>query len=839
MSSLAPPARIEGAAPEPSTPVNGSGRARQTERSIGAVLVLVTLLVYLPALSCSFLQWGDSDYVTENRHVQAGLTAENVRWAFTTLEAGNWHPLTWLSLLLDTSLYGGQSSAGFHFTNVVLHTLSTLVLFLFLSRATGAVWRSAVVAALFALHPLQVEAVAWVGERKGVLSTLFWMLALAAYVSYVRRRGVGRYLLVVLMLALGLMAKPMLVTLPFVLLLLDYWPLNRRGVFQGADGPALPSSGRPPESWRFLLLEKLPLILLVLTWSVLTFIAEMQIGALPTLRRFPLDVRIWNALLAYVEYLGKAAYPVGLAAFYPHPGRTVAVGPALGAGLLLVAITAVVLGPGRRWPYLAVGWLWYLGTLVPVIGLVQVLTYRLADRYAYVPLVGLFLALTWGASDWAAARRWPRPFLIATTVVILGICAARTWVQLGYWQNDRDLWEHAAAVTERNAMAHNFLGLDFARTGMVNQAEQELQKAVAFDPEYHLFHYNLATQLRELGRKEEAVAECRKAADLQPKAGLYHFTLGDLLRDLGREDEALAEYQEAVRIDPGSAVAHTSVANLLLDMGRRPEALAEYHKALELQPGYPAAHVGLGNFFATLGKREEALTEFRLAIDLDPRRPVPHVNLGRVLQELGRLDEAIEEYGRAFDLGSPAAGHRLRTCERLRGLLPRLPDLVTDRVRLETNAERLAFAALCSQPFAGRYALAVRLYTAVFGTDPGLGEDVRTGLRYEAAVAAAQAGCGQGLDAAGLDPREKAQLRQQARAWLQAELRDWTNLLQRNSPADRAAVRQALRVWQREIGLEGVREAATLRQLPEAEREAWQQLWQNVREVRAMASPRV
>lgn len=828
-SPLAPPDHSEGAALEPSTPLNGPGRALQTERLIGAALVLVTLLVYRPALGCSFLVWGDSDYVTENPHVQAGLTAENVRWALTTLETGNWHPLTWLSLLLDSSLYGGRNAAGFHLTNVVLHALSALVLFLVLSRATGAVWRGALVAALFALHPLQVESVAWVGERKGVLGALFWMATLAAYLSYVRRRGVGRYLLVAGALALGLMAKPMLVTLPFVLLLLDYWPLNRRGG----------SPGSHPESWRYLLWEKVPLVLLVLTWSVLTFIAEAHIGALPSLRRFPLDVRVWNALLAYADYLGKTACPVGLAAFYPHPGRAVAVVPALAAGLLLVAITALVLGPGRRRRYLAVGWLWYLGALVPMIGLVQVLAYGMADRYAYVPIIGLFLALTWGVSDWAAARRWPRPVLAAAAAVVLGACVVLTRIQLGYWENDRDLWEHAAAVTEDNAMAHNFLGIDDARKGLVKAAEQEFRQAVTFDPEEHRFHYNLATQLRDLGRYEEAVAECRRAVALRPEGPRYHSLLADLLRELGREDEALAEYREVIRLDPDSVVTHTSLANLLADLGRRPEALAEYQRALEIEPGYPATHVGLGNFFATAGRREEALTEFRRAIDLDPRRPVPHVNLGRILQELGRLDEALEEYGRAFHLGYQSAGDYLQSCERLRGLLPRLSDLIAGRERPETTEERLAFAALCRQPFVGRYALAVRLYTAAFGADPGLGDDVRTALRYEAAVAAAQAGCGQGRDAAGLTPPEQAQLRRQARDWLQDELRGWAKLLQRNSPADRAAVRQALRVWQRDFGLAGVREAAALLQWPEDERAVWQKLWQEVREVRAAASPGV
>lgn len=839
MPPVVPHDLAEGAAPEPSPPPADPDHARKTERLIGALLVVLTPLIYWPALSCSFLVWGDSDFVTENRHVQSGLSVGTVRWAFSTLEAGNWQPLTWVSLLLDTSLYGGQSAAGFHFTNVALHALSTLVLFLFLSRSTGQVWRSAAVAALFALHPMQVEAVAWVGERKGVLSTLFWMLTLAAYLSYVRRPGLGRYLLVVGSLALGLMAKPMLVTLPFVLLLLDYWPLNRWARFRSADEAAESSVDVRPRSGRFLLLEKVPLLVLVVAFSVVTVIAEMHIAALPSLRRFPPDVRLWNALLAYVDYLGKTFYPVDLAAYYPHPGRAVAVGWALGAGFLLLVITALVLGPGRRRRYLAVGWLWYLGTLVPTIGLVQVFSYHMADRYSYVPLVGIFLALTWGVGDWAAARRWPPGVLVTVAAVVFGLCVVRSREQLGYWRTDRELWEHAAAVTERNGMAHNYLGFDSAKNGQVASAEQEFRKAVEFDPDESRFHFNLATQLRDLGRHEEAIVECRRAVALLPGAAMYRFLLADLLRDLGRENEALAEYHEVIRLDPDSAVAHNSLGNLLLDMGRRPEAVAAYQRALELQPAYPSPHVGLGNALVAVGRRDEALAEFHRAIDLDPRRPVPHANLGKALQELGRLDEAMDEYARASHLGYPPAPNLLRNGERLKALLPRLPDLIAERERPDTNDERLAVAALCRQPFVGRYGLAVRLYTAAFRVDPGLSDDVRTGLRYDAAVAAAQAGCGQGADEASLDPRRRAQLRHQSLAWLRAERRDWAKMLERNSPADRAAVRRALRVWQRDDGLDGVRAAEALDRLPAAERRQWQDFWDKVRELQSVASPGV
>jgi Flp pilus assembly protein TadD len=689
------------------------------------VLALVTLVVYSPCFGHPFVFWGDADYVVNARHVHAGLTAENVRWAFTSLEAGNWHPLTWLSLQLDTTLYGGLKPGGFHLTNVLLHTANTLLLFAVLRRMTGLVWHSAVVAALFALHPLQVESVAWVQERKGVLSTLFWMLTLAAYLAYVRRPGIGRYLLVMVALGLGLMAKPMLMTLPFVLLLLDYWPLQRwHWAAETAKSPVAPFPSRPVFR-RTLLLEKVPLFVLVLAWCVLTFISEHHIDKLPSLQGYPLNVRVWNALLAYVSYLGKMLWPAYLAAFYPHPRAAVSVLHALGAGLLLVVLTGLVLGAGRRWPYLPVGWLWYLGTLVPVIGLVQIGNHGMADRYAYVPLIGLFLLLTWGAADLATALRLPRPVLLAITAAVLSTCVSRTWVQVGYWKSDRDLWEHALAVTTKNGMAHTFLGCYYHQLGRIQRARQEFEKAVSFDPEFPMFRHNLAISLRDLGREEEGVVECRKALAVEPANWEYLLTLASLLRNLGREEAALAELHNAARLNPGNPVPHNSLANLLVDLDRHDEALREYHKALALDPRYPSPHVGLGNLLASLGRRDEARTEYRLALALYPQAPIPHYNLAKAYQEEGRLEEALAEYHHALDLGYLPAGPRLQACERHQALRPQLPGLLGRRDRPVTNAERLAIADLCRQPFEGRYALAAGLYAEAFKTDPALADDFR------------------------------------------------------------------------------------------------------------------
>jgi hypothetical protein len=505
-------------------------RPAATRNALLCVLALLTLVVYWSCLDHSFVNYDDPDYVTQNPHVQAGLTLRGVRWACTSRDCANWHPLTWLSLELDATLFGGQNARGFHCINVLLHTVNTVMLFWVLSAMTGAVWRSAVVAALFALHPLHVESVAWVAERKDVLSTLFWMLTLAAYLAYVRRPRVGRYLLVMLTLGSELMAKPMLVTLPFVLLLLDYWPLRRS------------------DSVRQLVLEKVPLFALVLASCALTFLVQRRSQAVASLERFPLDVRVGNALLAYATYLGKTFWPLHLAVFYPHPGATISIVSVLAAASLLLVITVLVLGPGRHWPYLAVGWLWYLGTLVPVIGLVQVGNQAMADRYTYVPLIGVFLALTWGASDLARAWHMPRFVLAAGTVAVLAACVILTRTQEAYWKDDLSLYPHTIAVTQRNVLAH----------------------------------YNLGKALKDLGRPAEAETEYRTAIELAPTDAKIHNNLGNVLTDLGRREEALTEFRQAIALDFETALPHLNLGRALLEEGRFAEALASLQRGHEL-----------------------------------------------------------------------------------------------------------------------------------------------------------------------------------------------------------------------------------------------------------------
>ncbi|HZY85526.1 MAG TPA: tetratricopeptide repeat protein [Gemmataceae bacterium] len=764
-------------------------RDSRVELFAAAALAALTLLVYSPTFHYPFVRYDDPDYVAANRHVQAGLSAAGARWAFTTFDCGNWHPLTWLSLQLDAELFGGPNAGGYHRTNVLLHAANAALLLLVLARMTGAVWRSAVVAGLFALHPLHVESVAWVAERKDVLSTLFWVLTLAAYLHYVRRPGAWRYLAVAASFALGLLAKPMLVTLPCVLLLLDYWPLRRMGNGEWGMGNEEHSPFPIPHS---PFLEKVPLFALAGASCVVTYLAQSQGEAVASVEAIPPAARVGNALLAYVGYIGKALWPTRLAVYYPHPGTAIPVARALGAGLFLAVVTALVLGPGRRRPYLAVGWLWYLGTLVPVIGLVQVGGQAMADRYTYVPLIGLFLLLTWGVTDLALAWRLPRGYLAAAAAVALSACAALTWVQVGHWESNLRLWQHAAAVTEGNAQAHINLGAAYARRGQLSAARREYESAVAVNPRYAMPHFNLATVLAKMGRPAEALAEYRKAAELDPENAHPHNNLGDLLRSLGRPEEAVAEYRRAVALDRTDA--------------------------------YP--HNNLGILLAELGRREESLAEFRRAVELAPEDPVPRGNLAAALQEEGRLDEALAEYRKTVELGNSQAGPRLRACERLRALRPRLPGLVAGRDRPADNAERLAFAELCRLPGERRYALAARLYADAFGAAPKLADDLGAAHRFRAAGAAAAAGCGEGVDSPG--DKEKARLRAQALDWLRADLSLWAKQARGERPEGRAAARAALRAWQHDPRLAGVRDPAALAKLPGPEREAWQGLWREV-----------
>jgi tetratricopeptide (TPR) repeat protein len=510
--------------PRPQLPRDAGGGSPRIGPAAWVALALAvgTLALFAPAYSAGFVNYDDPDYVTANPHVQGGLTGPNVAWSFKTTHAANWHPLTWLSLQLDATVYGSESAAGFHLTNVVLHVSATVLLFVALRRMTGALGPPALVAALFAAHPMHVESVAWVAERKDVLSGLFWMLVLYAYARYAERPTPGRYLAVLGAFAVGLTAKPMLVTLPCVLLLLDYWPLDRSGA-------------------RRLVWEKMPLFALSVAAAAVTVYAQQTGGAVRTFAAVPVDERLANALTAYVRYLVLAVVPAGQSVFYPHPAHT-PLWQSAGALLVLAAITAAAVWHRRRAPYVLVGWLWFLGTLVPVIGLVQVGAQAMADRYTYLPYVGLFVAAVWGGSALTAGR--PRLGL-AVGAAAVGACVVATWSRLPVWHDSLALWEDARWATSESAIAENNLGTALEAAGRADEADEHYATAVRLDPRHLEARYNLGNALVRRADAAGAVEEYEAALDINPRHPMVLINYGLLRQRMAQPDQAAALFRRA------------------------------------------------------------------------------------------------------------------------------------------------------------------------------------------------------------------------------------------------------------------------------------------------------
>jgi len=546
------------------------------------VLALAVIAVYSQVQSFKLIRYDDTVYVAENPHVLAGLSRDSLRWAFVNTEAGFWHPLTWLSLMMDTQLYG-LWPGGYHRTNALLHLGSTLLLFLFLLRVTGAPRRSAVVAALFALHPLNVEPVAWVAERKDVLSMFFAMATFLAYGYYAERPRRSAYLLVLGLFLLGLMAKPMIVTLPLVMLLLDVWPLGRLRPAWLAGPSGETARGIPQVNVRTALWEKVPFFCLSAAASILVVLTEQKAGALSSLDAVPMASRIANAVVSYAAYLGKMVWPVHLAFFYPHP-VSIPAGSLLLALAALAAISVLVLLRGRHSLYLPVGWLWYLGTLVPVIGLIQVGPHALADRYTYLPMIGIYIAVVWGAADLAGRWRLPRPLLLAVSLVLLAALGAASWSQLQYWRNSFTLFEHALQVTEGNYIAENNLGLAWYYQGQPEKALTHFRAALEINPEYSLVYSNIGSTLFQKGDYREAETFLREAVRRSPSEGGFRHNLASTLFQLGNYGEAAAQYREALRLGYQKADTYTGLGLSLLKTGQREEAIGMFGKALEIDP---------------------------------------------------------------------------------------------------------------------------------------------------------------------------------------------------------------------------------------------------------------
>jgi len=563
------------------------------------LLALVTLVVYQPVLKAQFLVYDDPDYVTANQHVLTGLTWENLRWAFVTDHADNWHPLTWISHMLDCSVFGLNAPAQ-HLVNVLLHIASTLLLFLWLQRITAAKWRSALVAGLFALHPLHVQSVAWIAERKDVLSMLFWMLTLWSYGRHAKREGGIRYFLALLFLTLGLMAKPMLVTLPCVLLLIDYWPLKR-------------FAEKKPAA---LILEKIPFFILSAAVSVITLAVQKR-HAMASLGEFPLSSRLENTVVSYMAYLGKTLCPFNLAVIYPyniHPAPL----QVIVATLSLALISGYIVFLRKQRPYLLTGWLWFLGTLLPVIGIIQVGDQAMADRYAYIPSIGLFIMIAWGSADIGNALKIPTTPRAVLTALALAACALITRMQLPYWHDSIALFEHAICCTADNNIAQDLLGRAFADQQQHDQAVIHYGAALQIQPSDPKTWNNMGLSLLAMGRLDEAIHACQEALRLNPNFEDARNNLAVALNQAGRSDEAIKQFSEALRLDPGNPGTHYNLGNLYMNTGSLDEALAQYSEALRLNPGFAEAHSSIAIILLAEGKVPDAINHYATALQLQP-----------------------------------------------------------------------------------------------------------------------------------------------------------------------------------------------------------------------------
>ncbi len=666
-----------------------------------AALAGATFAAFVPALRCEFVNFDDPQYVGKNPNVSTGLSAENARWAFTTFENANWHPLTWLSLQLDASLWGLNPS-GYHLTNVLLHAANAALLFLALRSLTGALWRSAAVALLFAVHPLRAESVAWVTERKDVLSALFGFLALWAYAAYAKTPSVRLYLAVGAALALSLMAKPMFVTLPCLLLVLDWWPLGRTRATRPDGLP--PAAGRPspsgpgrataspdrpgpgpgtgtqllqaapavkpapaaparrPATLLRLAAEKLPLFALVAASAAVTARAQAAEGAVADLAMFSPAIRLGNAAVSYVAYLAMTAWPTNLAIYYPHPiynydgGEVLPAAQVGGALLLLAALTAGAVALRRRAPYLLAGWLWYVGTLVPVIGLVQVGGQAYADRYTYFPQVGLLLAACWGAAD-LAPRALPRVALAAGAVVAV-VLAALTWDQLHVWHNSVSLWEHDIKVARDCPTAQMNLGEMYMDRGRYEEAARCFGRAIQLDPKPPKPHSNLGNAFLKLGRADDAEREQKMALHLDPNVAEVYFNLGLVQVARNRPTEAAHYFTEALRLQPKSAEALSSLGLILLQRGRLEEAEGHLRQAVRYDPNYGPAHHFLGKVLEVKRDFPGAAEQFEEATRLSPRDAKAWHDLGNARMRQQRYAEAAECFKRAVALDPEEQGFR-------------------------------------------------------------------------------------------------------------------------------------------------------------------------------------
>ncbi len=689
-------------------PASVMGRPRFSLWLLAVLLALVTLAVYWPATGHDFVNYDDELYVTYNPQVQAGLNWAGVRWAFCNPVANNWHPFTVLSHMLDCQMFG-LDPWGHHLTSVLLHAVNTALLFLLLHRLTGATWRSVAVAALFGVHPLHVESVAWVAERKDVLSTCFGLLTLLAYsryAQYAREQGTRNkepggktsssdksragiqhptsnaqwsYWLAVFFFALGLMSKPMLVTWPFVMVLIDYWPLCR--FKQSTVNSDISRAGSQQSTiWR-LVREKIPFFALALASSVVTFVVQKQTGAMEAGERIPFSDHVENALISYCRYLGKLFWPTDLAVLYPHPGYWPVSEVVLALGFL-AGVSVCLFVVRARYPFLLMGWLWFLGTLVPVLGLVQVGFQAMADRYTYIPSIGVFIIVIWGANELARVQTRQLVIITATIVMAIVLCIGLTRQQLECWQDGETLFRQTIKVTENNYLAYNNLGTAFSEANLTEEGIKAFQEAIRLKPDFPEGHNNLGFSFSRMRRADEAIAQFKEAIRLKPDYTEAIFNLATAFSIKGQYDEAIRQFQAVLRLKPGYAklaAFHSNLGAALSKNGQVEAAIREFHEAVRLEPDNPEVHFNLatelgkrspandpnrnanrhrsaeaqacfnlGINFGMKGQTDQAIHQFQEAIRLQPDFAEAYNNLGTALGKKDRIEDAIRQYKEAI-----------------------------------------------------------------------------------------------------------------------------------------------------------------------------------------------
>ncbi len=601
----------------------------RSEFIICMFIIIAVFAAYWQLPKNSFISFDDDIYVTKNIHVQAGFSLENIKWAFTTFHAFNWHPVVWFSHMMDYQLFGLNASMH-HLMSLLFHITNSVLLFIVLRSMTNTLWPSAFVAVLFAVHPLHVESVAWVSERKDLLSTLFLLLTTLGYYRYVKKKGIENYIPVFLLYALGLMSKPMLVTLPFVFLLFDLWPIQRIKISYYIQNKEIKIK---KEKISYLILEKIPLFILSAASSVITFIAQKEGGIVQSLQEFPLKIRLANTFISYIRYIGKMFIPVDLAFYYPYPADFLT-WKVLIALLIMIFITIFAIKKVKAMPFFLVGWLWYVGTLIPAIGLVQVATQSMADRYTYIPLIGLFIIIAWGSKTFYDTYHCSSKLITAVSAIVIIVFMSLTWKQVRYWENDIQLYSHDVKVTIDNPLSNYHLGLAIEKQGKIEEAIRYYTEAVRIKPDFLRVRNSLGNAFVKLEKYEDAIIHYTYALTLKKNYADGHFNLGFAFMHLGKTEDAVRQYKRAIEIDKDHADAHYNLGLIMSRQQHYRRAVAHFIEVIRINPADAEALNNLGNLFLRMGKTNEAIHYYQKAVSANPNYEVAQQNLDVILKQM-------------------------------------------------------------------------------------------------------------------------------------------------------------------------------------------------------------